>query len=150
MIEINNLTGFFLSEKKLKKIIEKVLKEEAENKVNLSVAFVSSEIIKNLNKKYRENNKVTDVLSFPGFKKTEKQFKIKKTDKNKDLGEIIICPEQVEKNSQKIKSSFKKEIYRVLIHGVLHLLGYEHENSTNKAKIMEKKQDYYFKNIINK
>ena len=149
MIEINNLTKFYLDEKKLEKIIQKILIGKFE-KIDLSVAFVNPEIIKNLNKKYRKKNKATDILSFSELKITEKEFKIKKTGKNVNLGEIIICPEEVAKNAKRFKSKFENELYRVLIHGILHLLGYDHEGSENQAKLMEKKQDYYFKKIINK
>lgn len=149
MIEINNLTKFYLDEKKLKEIIKKVLIRKFK-KIDLSVAFVNSEVIKNLNKKYRKKNQTTDILSFAGFKKTEKQFKVKKTGKNVNLGEIIICPKEVGKNAKRFKSKFENELYRVLIHGILHLLGYDHEKSKNQAKLMEKKQDYYFQKIINK
>ncbi|MCX6764770.1 MAG: rRNA maturation RNase YbeY [Candidatus Nealsonbacteria bacterium] len=149
MIEINNLTKFYLDEKKLKKIIKKVLIGKFK-KNDLSIAFVNSGIIKNLNKKYRKNNQATDILSFPRFKKTEKQFKVKKTGKSVNLGEIIICPKEVQKNAKRFKSEFEDELYRVLIHGILHLLGYDHEKSENQAKLMEKKQDYYFQKIINK
>lgn len=149
MIEINNLTKFNLDEKEIKEIIKKVLENGFKN-ADLSIAFVKLGIIKNLNKRYRNKNQATDVLSFSGVEKTEKKFKIKKTEKNKYLGEIIICPEEVLKNSKEFKSGFEKEINKVLIHGVLHLLGYEHEGSKQKAEAMEKKQSYYFKNIINK
>ena len=83
--------------------------------------------MKELNKKYRRKNRETDVLSFPGEKE----------------GEVIICPSVVKKNAKNFGSSFKSELVRILIHGILHLLGYDHEKSKKEAIKMEKKQAYY-------
>jgi len=149
MIEINNLTKFNLDEKKLKGIIKKVLIGKLK-KNDLSVAFVNPGAIKNLNRKYRKKNRITDVLSFAEFKNLKKELKIKKIRERVILGEIIICPQEVDKNAKKFKSKFENELYRVLIHGILHLLGYDHEKSEKQANLMEKKQSYYFKKIINK
>jgi probable rRNA maturation factor len=149
MIEINNLTKFYLDEKKIKEVIKGLLIGKLKKK-DLSVAFVSSGVIKKLNRKYRKKNKITDVLSFSELKNQKKELKIKKTEKNINLGEIIICPQEVNKNAKKFKSKFENELYQVLIHGVLHLLGYDHEKSEKHANLMEKKQDNYLKKIINK
>ena len=147
MIEINNLTKFSLNEKKIKKVLEKAFRFR---KINLSIAFVGPGTIKKINKKYRNKDKATDVLSFAEFKNEEKNIKIKKPEEENNLGEIIICPQEVKKNAKNFKTDFSKEIYRVLIHGILHLLGYDHEKTKNKARLMNEKQDYYFKKIINK
>jgi len=119
MIEINNLTACKVDEKFLKKTANIVLKGEKE-KQDLSVAIVGPGKIKELNRRYRRKNKATDVLSFS----------------DKDLKEVIVCYQEVKKNAKKYGSTFKKELTRVLIHGILHTLGYEHKN-------MEKKQEKY-------
>lgn len=129
MIEINNLTSVFIDKKYLKKISEKVLRKEKKKK-DLSVALVESGQIKKLNKKYRKKNRPTDTLSFL----------------YDNYGEIIICPRQVKSNAKKYHSTFKKELSRVLIHGILHLVGYEHEKNPKKKKLMEKKENYYVQN----
>ena len=117
MIEINNLTRFKASEKSVKKIVEVVLKKE-KKKIDISIAFIDFSEIKNLNRKYRKKNKATDILSFLYDKS----------------GESVICPEVVKNNSKRFKRNFKKELILVLVHGVLHLLGYDHELSQKKAK----------------
>lgn len=58
-------------------------------------------------------------------------------------GDIIICPQKIKENASQFGVSFKKELTRVLVHGILHLLGYEHEMAERKAKKMEKRQEYY-------
>lgn len=134
MIEINNLTNFVLNKQSFSTVAKKVLKGENRGTVTLSLAFVKKEEIKKLNKKFRKKNKETDVLSF-GLK-----------DGN-CLGEIIICPEVVKGNAEKYGASFKKEMTKVFVHGILHLLGYDHEKSKKEAELMEEKQNKYLKNV---
>jgi probable rRNA maturation factor len=128
MIEIINISGGDknVSKESLKKIAEKVLKLE-KSKLDLSIALVDSSEIRKLNKKYRKKDKATDVLSF-----------------GEDMNQIVICTDEVKKNGE----DFKKELTRVLIHGVLHILGYEHEKGGKKEKEMLSKQEEYFLKIF--
>lgn len=126
MIEINNLTTNPIEEKFLKKITKKVLEGE-KRKRDISIVFVGPERIRKLNKKYRKKNRTTDVLSFP----------------YDNSGEIVICLQEVKKNAKRFKLIFEKELARVLIHGILHLLGYDHEKNKINAKKMFKKENYY-------
>jgi len=131
MVEINNLTKISVNEKFLKKAAKKVLEEEKKAKAELSIALVGQKKIRELNKKYRKKNKITDILSFT----------------YNNLGEIVICPHEVKRNAKKFNLTFKKELTRALIHGILHLLGYNHDRSKTAAKKMEKKQNYYLEKI---
>ncbi len=126
MIEINNLTTSKISnvdKEFLKGVAKKVLKGEKRKEIDLSIAFIGEARIRKLNKKYRNNNKITDVLSF-----------------GDELNEIVICLREIKKNAKTYNSTFKKELARVLIHGIFHLLGYNH-------KEMQKKEEYYAKAI---
>lgn len=125
MIEINNLTSFTVDKKFFTGVAKIVLKGENKERKRLSIAFVSLGEIKKLNKKYRKKDKPTDVLS---FNLNEKNY----------LGEIVICPKMVKGNIG---------MARVLIHGILHLLGYEHERSKKKAREIEKKEEYFLSKI---
>jgi len=131
MIEINNLTAVFIDESFLKKIAQIVLKGE-KKQGSLSFVLLKADKMRALNKKHRAKNKVTDVLSFGGSKKFPDL-------PEKELGEILICLSEVKKNAK--ESVFEKELARVLIHGILHLLEYEH------GKTMEKKQEHYLSQI---
>ena len=125
MIEINNLTTVSVDEEFLKRVAKKVLKDENGKKIDLSIAFVGEARMRKLNKKYRGKNKVTDVLSF-----------------GQGLNEIVVCLREIKKNAKIYNSTFKKELARVLIHAILHLLGYNH-------KKMQDKEEYYAKAIHN-
>jgi len=147
MIEVNNLTDFEIDEKFIKKIVREILKQEKKKKeLKMSIALVSPQVIKKLNRTYRKKNRITDILSFSAS--DPKTAKADFFREKKDLGEIIICPQKVKKNSQKYKTDFEAEFLKVLIHGVLHLLKYDHERSKKKAKQMDKKQKFYFTKFI--
>lgn len=149
MIEINNLTTNPVDEGFLKKIVLKVLEEEGKKQQDLSIAFVGQGRIRKLNKRYRAKNRVTDVLSFSGQKIGKEKF-ITPPKNTEGLGEVVICLREVKKNAKKFDSSFEKELTVCLIHGILHILGYEHEKDKEQAKKMEEKQKYYLsqQNII--
>jgi len=143
MVEIHNLTRISVKKDFLKKIVKEILKKENKKGV-ISVILVNSRRIWQLNKKYRRENKKTDVLSFPVAPKEKIFFPVVGAKKiEKELGEIIICPQEVKKNSKIFGLGFEKELKRVLIHGVLHLLGYNHEKSKREAEIMRIKEEYY-------
>jgi probable rRNA maturation factor len=124
MIEINNLSEKYrkIDTVFLKKVAAKVLKgEKNKKKIELSIAIV--------NKEYRKKNKPTAVLSFGEI--------------DGDITEIVICPEEVEKNGK----DFKKELTLVLIHGILHLFSYDHEKTKKEAEKMFQKQEEYLSKI---
>ena len=129
MIEINNLTKFKFNKKILEKLAEKILTGERKAKADLSVVFIGPAEIQKLNKKYRKKNLPTDVLSF----------------NYGDSGEVVICPQVVKQNAKKYGETFEKETVRVLTHGILHVLGYDHEKKDGK---MIKKQEYYLKKLL--
>ena len=139
MIEISNLTNFSVDRKLFSTVAKKVLMGENRISEKLSLAFVSKEEIKKLNKKFRKKNKPTDVLSFELNDAP---------DSDKYLGEIVICPEIASENAKKYEVPLKKEVLNIFIHGILHLCGYKHEKSEKDAEIMEKKQGIYLSKII--
>ena len=151
MIEINNLTAGPVDEKFLKRVAEKVLKGENKEETGLSIVLVGEGRMRKLNKKYRGKNRGTDVLAFSEkseIKNQKSKIKfIKPLEAKLGLGEIVICLREVKKNAKKYASRFEKELVRILIHGILHLLGYEHEKSEIEAKKMKEREEYYFSQI---
>lgn len=105
----------------------------------LSVVFVSNSRIKELNKRFRAKNKVTDVLSFSQIEGQMPGADLK------SLGDIVIALECAKLQAPDFGNDFTEEILRLLIHGILHLFGYEHENvSAKQAKRMQELEDKLF------
>ena len=143
MIEINNLTRFKFDKKRLERLAGKVLERESSfakatedkgKEFDLSITFVRQKEIQKLNKKYRKIDRPTDVLSFTYM----------------NSGEIVLCPQIIKQNAERFGETFKGELTRVLIHGILHILGYNHKESLPagrqggiKAEKMRKKEEYY-------
>lgn len=128
-IEVANLQDKVeVNEDIIYKVVSFVLREEEIEEAEISVALVEKDEILKLNEEYRKVASATDVLSFLY-----------------DLtpmisGEIIICPEYVKEQAKEFKVSFEKEFIMLLIHGTLHLLGYDHEISSEEAELMWKRQ----------
>ena len=91
-----------------------------------------------------KRNKATDVLSFS----LKESFS--PDQRERYLGEIVICPDIVRENAEMNRTPEKEELFRVFIHGILHLCGYEHEKSKIKAEKMEKKEKFYLNKIYAK
>ena len=117
---------------------------ELKQKYNLSceVVFVSPEEIKDLNKTQRNIDKVTDVLSFPtldgirGKVVNPKDFPLEiDDDGNLFIGSIAVCEERAKEQAEEYGHSIKREITYLICHGLLHLLGYDHETDEDKTQM---------------
>lgn len=115
------------------------------DQVELSIALIGSGRMRKLNQRYRGKNRVTDVLSFPESKVFFDQFKIRSWQEVKGLGEIVICPREVKKSAKRLDSTFEKELATVLIHGILHLVGYNDKNEEGAKKMAEKQGEHLAK-----
>jgi len=114
------------------------------NTLICSLLLSGAKEIKKLNKKFRKKNKSTDVLSFPFYEKNQLNNKIRK-ETEVYLGDIIINLNQVKKKNNKVK--FKEELNKLWIHGLLHLLGYDHKSNKKYLQMqkLEKKFSYFIK-----
>ena len=101
-----------------------ILKVIGKNAKEISASLLISDCdeIRFLNKKYRQNDKSTDVLSF----KCNAEFV------NSYLGDIVVCYPIAEKQSIEYQHSLKRELCFLFLHGLLHLLGYDHDNESNE------------------
>ncbi|MCK5044528.1 rRNA maturation RNase YbeY [Candidatus Parcubacteria bacterium] len=149
MVEINNLTTSSVDEEFIQKIIQQVLQGEGiKEEIELSLAFVGPGRMREINKRYRGKNRATDILSFPESKILMQKFKIGPTEKIPGLGEMIICLREVKKNAKRMDLAFEKELTKVVIHGLLHLLGHDHEKEEAEAVKMQKKEDHYLEIVL--
>jgi len=109
------------------RVIEAV--EEAENGF-VTIAFVSDRKMRGLNKTFRGKDSTTDVLSFP-FEADEFE-----TQEN-NLGDIVISLEQAQKQSAENDLDLETEIKQLILHGILHLCGYDHETDSGEMNRRE-------------
>ncbi len=132
--EIENVT--INNEDELKRNAARILFDYYESLPDLSLSFVSPETIQELNRNYRDVDSVTDVLSFSSDgeidPETGKEY----------LGDIIICMERAQLQAEKSGHPVENEISLLLIHGILHLLGYDHTTDAEQEE-MWKLQDQY-------
>jgi probable rRNA maturation factor len=103
----------------------------------IHLAFVSLDEIRRLNKQYRGKNRPTDILSFAGFTPEE-------------MGELVLCVDVLRAQARDHKLSMGEELGYMLIHGVLHLLGYDHETNEKEAEAMFAIQDKVFARLRQK
>ncbi|MBL7664886.1 MAG: rRNA maturation RNase YbeY [Bacteriovoracaceae bacterium] len=104
--------------------------------LNLCVICCDEKQIRALNKKYRNKNKPTDVLSFPVHENL-RETKARGLAGEIVLGDIFICLPVAEKQAQDFKLTVEEEVVHLLIHGFLHLLGHDHEISIEEEEIMQ-------------
>jgi probable rRNA maturation factor len=121
------------------KLISKELAQRGHSGLHLlqlHIVFVTAKEGKKLNFKFRNKNYATDVLSFEPLESS-------------DLGELVLCEEVLKRQALENEHSFKKELGYMILHGVLHLLGYDHEKSIAKAKQMFVLQDAVYFKLLN-
>jgi probable rRNA maturation factor len=126
---------------KLEKIVEKILEKLGLENVEISVLLVDNDEIRKLNKEWRGKDKPTDVLSFPIDEETPYGCKL--------LGDIVISVPYAKEHAKEFGNTFQEEMVRLLAHGILHLLGYDHEKSKEEAEIMFEKENELISSIKN-
>ena len=126
----------------IKRAVKKTFKEilnVSNPDLELSILLTSDKKIKNLNHDYRNKNNPTNVLAFP--------MNVINQNNTTILGDVVISLETVISESKKYRISKKKYLTKMTIHGLLHLLGYDHINN-NDLKIMKLKERNIFKKIF--
>lgn len=138
-----------LSKEQIDLIIELLLfvgKEEAiPSGAELSISFVNNKEIKELNHLYRGKNEVTDVLSFALQETEENQVVIKDANIPYVLGDIVISLDKAKEQSEEYNHSMKRELAFLSVHGLLHLLGYDHMNDIEEKEMFSKQNEYLTK-----
>jgi probable rRNA maturation factor len=106
--------------------------------INLSLLLCGEGRIRTLNRQYRGKDKVTDVLSFPSFEEPRSDWtQVMLVEGVAHLGDIAICHQQTHRQAREFELSYEDEFIHLLVHGLLHLLGYDHERSPKEEKLME-------------
>jgi len=118
-------------QKNLRKILKVISKD---NCYLVSLFLIGKKRSRGLNYQYRNINKPTDVLAFPFYYWYKQEINCS-TNHCQDLGDIFICYPVAVKQSKEKKCSLEKEIYFLFLHGLLHLLGYDHEEKNERTKM---------------
>ena len=125
-----------IDQQKLEDISKTVLQDYYESLPDFTLSFVEADEIRELNRNFRQVDSVTDVLSF------ESDGEIDPETGTEYLGDIIICLEQAAKQAEQSGHSVENEVALLEIHGLLHLLGYDHMDDTQKDEMWHY-QDLY-------
>ncbi len=119
-----------VSRTELRRWVRTVLRHLDQTQAELSLALVIDSEIHSLNRQYRGIDKPTDVLSFPLADALQPSL----------LGDVVISVETAARQAQRRGHSLREELQTLLIHGILHLLGYDHEISRSEALRMHRKE----------
>lgn len=163
ILEIRNFTQNEIDEEFFRNIAEKAQKIFGlTGNIEIGLAIVGDGRIRKLNKMYRGKNRVTDVLSFasrsvipylakafPRIKKNQEIEFIEPPDGVRHLGEIILCYPQAKKQARRLSNPLEKELSLLFVHGILHLIGYEHENGGEQEKKMKEMEEQIMTKISN-
>jgi probable rRNA maturation factor len=135
MINFESLKAGFIIEKPafFKNWLKNVIALESNKKPGeIQYIFCDDTYLLSINKKYLGHNTFTDIITFPTSKESDKVIS----------GEIYISVDQVKVNARKYDENEITELSRVIVHGMLHLLGYNDQSASEKIR-MKEKEDYY-------
>jgi probable rRNA maturation factor len=125
--------------RELGKIAAVLLRALQQRRAELSIALVGDKEMRKLNARYGKKNEITDVLSFPSGERVPSGAVL--------LGDVIISVEQATRQAHERNQTVKSEMVTLLIHGLLHLLGYDHERSERQAKLMGQLERRLFRHL---
>lgn len=131
-----------LNQAPIKKWLMAVVSNEKHVIGDIAYVFCSDDYLLSINKRYLKHNTLTDIITFDytnssptlSQKKQEEEIRI-------ISGDIFISVERVLENSVKYKVAFEQELYRVMAHGVLHLMGYKDKTPKDKRKMRVKENE---------
>jgi rRNA maturation RNase YbeY len=130
-VEVINKSGRKkISSRRVRLTADAILDLLKQKNAALSIALVGNRAIRGLNAKYRNRDAATDVLSFAAGDFLPSGEKL--------LGDVVISVDQAIRQAREKRVSFEREMAMLLIHGILHLLGYDHEHSRREARLMQR------------
>jgi probable rRNA maturation factor len=123
----------------LRRVARTVLSaEEVAAEVEVDLVLADSDTVQDLNRLYRGKNEPTDVLSFAAL---EGEAFVVSPDEVPSLGEIVVCLPVAEAQARAAKRGVAGEVSHLIVHGLLHLLGYDHEDSEEESQRMKERED---------
>jgi probable rRNA maturation factor len=107
--------------------------EDIDDGAELSVLLIGADHIRRLNDRFAGDDYATDVLAFPMMEDDE--------DAELILGDVVICPSVADSNAAKLGHDLKSELDTLLVHGTLHLLGYDHQGVEDRTKMEDRQRE---------
>ncbi|MGB9769595.1 MULTISPECIES: rRNA maturation RNase YbeY [Caldisericum] len=135
---LNKVRKFKVNKTGIKNVVDSIFNElNVKEKGQISIVLLSKNAIREINKRYRKKDKPTNVLSFQiDYEKGKNIY-----------GEILISPEVAQNEAKKLGNNFNDYFIFLIIHGVLHLLGYDHEKDDERI-VMEQLEEKLLKEIL--
>ena len=134
MIEIvNRQRGRTINAKQWREFTGKALRAIGRDNVSATIVFVSDDAIRKLNRRFRGKSRATDVLSFPAGSEAFEE------EDGSHLGDVVISVERAAAQAKANKLSFSSEVEQLILHGLLHLCGYDHETDNGQMNQREVK-----------
>ncbi len=133
----NDVKGSGVDARRLKSDARKLLKAAGEDESALSISLVDDAEITVLNREHRGKDKPTDVLSFPLYESEELDAAVNPASApERLLGDVVISVDTARRQAAEYEAPLQNEVNRLLIHGILHVLGHDHEEPGERA-VME-------------
>jgi rRNA maturation RNase YbeY len=157
----NDQRAIAIDQKWLGRTAAAILSAARAETAELSVLLVSDRRMRSLNRRYRKKDRATDVLAFPLHKKSPLTLTLSLQGRGKEnissppsgertkvrglkppmlLGDVVISMQTAKRQAKEFGHSLRDEIERLLVHGILHLLGYDHERNVRAAAVMARKE----------
>lgn len=135
MITISNQQrAFTINEKKMEQQVTIMLAELGYPQFDVGILICGSKRMQNFNAEFRQKNQPTDILSFPYDDARRPGTPIEVNEpEDANLGDIILCPEYIERRSREWGRSFDQHLTALLAHGLAHLLGHDHHTDEEHA-----------------
>ncbi len=125
----------------IKNTVQKILSIIGYDDFDIGIWFTTNKTIQKYNATYRAKNKPTDILSFSYHPDLAAGQKIKvNAAEDKNLGDLILSPEYIQKTATEMQQLFQERLEVLLVHGICHLLGYDHERDEDFKKMQRKEQ----------
>nr|WP_306974930.1 rRNA maturation RNase YbeY [Alkalibacillus salilacus] len=145
LVQIDFIDETELVENDLIKLLEDVLQyaaneENIEESAEMSVTIVDDETIKQINADYREKDYATDVISFALEEQGEGELDIVGDDLPVHLGDIVISFDRAKAQANEYDHSLNRELAFLSVHGLLHLIGYDHETKADEKAMFQKQE----------
>lgn len=141
-VEIDSRFAGCLKKKWLKSIVDRTLRlQETGSEAEVSLIVTGQKQIHELNKAYLEEDRPTDVLSFPMMDTLSKVGFVTAPDGKKHLGEVIVSFPQAVLQAEEHGHSVEREISILVVHGILHLLGYDHAEAVETTEMQAREKE---------